>query len=75
MLDFEYKQNKGVICDILHFILVLQTAYLQHKIPKNPRYLKDRDFEEKCLKISRVRTSAESVGWSGDREEDGGDEG
>ena len=31
MLDFEYRQIKGVICDILHLIWGLQTAYLQHK--------------------------------------------
>ena len=31
MLDFEYRQIKGVICDILHLIKGLQIAYLQHK--------------------------------------------
>ena len=31
MLDFEYRQIKGVICDILHLIQALHTAYLQHK--------------------------------------------
>ena len=31
MLDIEYRQIKGVIYDILHFIYGLQTAYLQHK--------------------------------------------
>ncbi len=31
MLDFEYSQIKGAICDILHLIKGLQIAYLQHK--------------------------------------------
>ena len=31
MLDFEYRQIKGVICDILHLIKGLQIGYLQHK--------------------------------------------
>ena len=31
MLDFEYKQIKGVIWDILYLIYGLQTGYLQHK--------------------------------------------
>ena len=36
--------------------------------------LKDRKYEEKCFKIGRVRTLANSVRWGGDREFDDDDD-
>ena len=39
MLDFEYKQIKGVIYDILHFIYDYKLLICSIKIPFYPRSL------------------------------------